>query len=117
MKVKHVSISEITINNRARTDMGDIDTLVDSIKEKGLLQPITLDNKLNLIAGHRRLTAFKQIGEDKIPAVIRESGDIDTKEIELYENIHRKDFSWDERAKLEKEIFDLWDKFEDFFNK
>jgi ParB family chromosome partitioning protein len=95
MKVKQVKIDEISIGERFREDHGDIESLVSSIQEKGVLQPITVDGRLNLLAGERRIKASVEAGLTKIPAVIREIGEdvIEAKEIELYENIHRKDFT------------------------
>tara|TARA_Y100000310_G_scaffold344749_1_gene459236 strand:+ start:556 stop:1830 length:1275 start_codon:yes stop_codon:yes gene_type:complete len=109
MKVKQVKIDEISIGERFREDHGDIESLVSSIQEKGVLQPITVDGRLNLLAGERRIKASVEAGLTKIPAVIREIGEdvIEAKEIELYENIHRKDFTWAERSRLEQEIFNM----------
>ena len=108
MKTKKIKISEISIGDRAREDMGNLEELQNSIKEKGLLQPISVTTGLKLLAGGRRLAACKQLEHSTIVAVIQESsGEVDEKEIELYENIHRKDFTWAERANLEQEIFDL----------
>ena len=108
MRVKQIKIEEITIGDRFREEYGEIGELVASIQEKGVLQPITVDSNLNLLAGERRIKASVDAGLNKIPAVIREVGDdIEAKEIELYENIHRKDFSWAERSRLEKAIFGM----------
>lgn len=63
-------ISDIKIGNRFRKDIGDLSELVNSIKEIGLLQPIVIDEKNNLIAGFRRLRAFKELGYDDIPVNI-----------------------------------------------
>ena len=62
-------IDEIIVDNRMRKDLGDIDHLVISIKENGLIQPILLtavsENDLThyrLVAGHRRLEALRKLG-------------------------------------------------------
>lgn len=108
-KLKHVKISEISVGDRFRIDMKDLDTLAASINEKGILQPITLSSKMELLAGGRRLAAAKQLGLDTIPALIREIEDeIDLREIELIENIHRQDFSWDEEVMLVRRIDELY---------
>ncbi len=108
-KLKHVAIDSIIVTDRARQDMGDMEDLIRSIKEKGIIQPITLDDKLNLLAGGRRLTAAKALNLKTIPAIIRPFIDtVDSAEIELMENVHRRDFSWQEKAKLVKKIDDYY---------
>jgi len=108
VEVQEIEIDKIFIEDRFRTELGDIDELARSIKEKGLIQPITVSSSLRLLAGGRRLEASKRLGLTTIAAVVRATeGEIDEKEIELYENIHRKDLTWQERATLEKAIYDL----------
>lgn len=105
-KLQFIDIDKVHWNPRAREDLGDIDTLAESIKEKGVLQPITITPDFRLLAGERRTTAARVAGLTKIPALIRDTkGDIiDEKEIELIENVFRKDFVWDEQARLIAEI-------------
>ncbi len=99
--LKQVKLSDITVGERFRTDLGDIEELAESIRQKGVLQPITLDKHLNLLAGGRRYAAATLAGLEKIPALLRETADeLDAREIELIENIHRKDFGWLERTSL-----------------
>lgn len=105
MKVQDIDISKIIIEDRARVDLGNIDELSNSLKEKGLLQPISIDTNFRLLAGGRRIAAAKAAGFATISAVIRPAADnLDQLEVELYENVHRKDMTWPERAKLEKRI-------------
>lgn len=102
---KEVPIDKIIVRDRARIDKGDIEFLAQSIKDKGLLQPITVDQNMRLIAGERRVLAHKHLGAQLITAVIRQVHDkVDALEIELVENIARKDLSWPERARLEAKI-------------
>ncbi len=108
-KLRMVKLSDITVEGRFRTDMGNIEELADAIREKGVIQPITLDSRLNLLAGGRRFAASTLAGLKEIPAIIRESEDeLDAREIELMENIHRKDFGWQEEAKITAEIDRLY---------
>lgn len=65
-----VNISEIKVKKRVRKDLGDINSLKDSLKRYGLLNPITIDSKNRLIAGERRLEAAKALGWTNINAVI-----------------------------------------------
>lgn len=93
-----VKISDIKVKKRIRQDLGDIDALKDSLKTYGLLNPITLNADMELVAGQRRLEAAKGIGWETINAVILDKG-VDKRrqlELELEENNQRKDFSEDE---------------------
>lgn len=108
MRVLDTPIDKIIVKDRYRTDKGDIEGLAESIKEKGLLQPIVLDSKLNLLAGERRYLACQLAGLKTIPTFIYQTkSKIDPLEIELIENTQRKDFTWQERARLERTIFEL----------
>lgn len=109
-KLKHVKLVDVVVReDRAREDFGDIEELVKSIKEKGIIQPITLDSNLCLLAGGRRHRAATLCELETIPCIIRDDvTEIDAKEIELLENVHRKDFTWQERAKLTAEIDGLY---------
>jgi|TARA_Y100000310_G_scaffold69164_1_gene64601 ParB-like chromosome segregation protein Spo0J len=109
MKIKQMSVGDITHeDDRFREDLGDLTELIESIKDKGILQPITVTTKGRLVAGARRLAAAREAGLEEVPVVARMiTSEIDLREIELLENIARKDFTWVERAKLEKKIFEL----------
>jgi ParB/RepB/Spo0J family partition protein len=103
-----IPIDLIKIGTRARGDKGDIESLAERIKEKGLIQPITIDQDYKLIAGERRLLAHQLLGHDKIEAIIRKTKDqIDLQEVELIENIARKDMTWQEVALAERALFEL----------
>jgi ParB/RepB/Spo0J family partition protein len=108
-KLQNIDIEKIDWQARFRTNLGDIDGLTESIREKGILQPITVSpngsGSYNLLAGERRVTAAINAGLNRIPALIRTIEDTaDAREIELFENVFRKDFDWDERVKLVAEI-------------
>lgn len=108
MQLEDRLIKSIKVEDRARKDYGDLSELIQSIREKGLIQPITITDAGRLLSGGRRLEAASQAGLEVIACVIRQTADnIDALEIELFENIHRKDFLWAERARLEQRIFDL----------
>lgn len=108
-KLKYVKLTDIKVSNRAREEYGDIEELMKSIEEKGVIQPISIDTEGNLLAGGRRYKAATELKLEEIPAVIRKvSSEIDSAEIELYENIHRKDFEWPERARLTQKIDNLY---------
>jgi ParB/RepB/Spo0J family partition protein len=108
MEVQTIPINQITVKDRARVEMGEMFELEDSIRKYGIIQPITVDTHLTLVAGHRRLQACKSIGLESIPCVVRDDAAKRTKlELELDENVRRKDLTWPERARLEKKIWDL----------
>jgi ParB family transcriptional regulator, chromosome partitioning protein len=97
-----VPIDSIKIGNRFRKDLGDIALLAEDIKEIGLLHPIVINHKRELICGLRRIEAFKTLGKSVIPAHIINLNDIVKGEIS--ENIQRKDFSWDEIIQIKKAV-------------
>ena len=85
-----VAIDSIHVGRRHRKDMGDIKALAASIKEVGLLHPVVITPDNELIAGERRVEAFKQLGRDKIPATVVSLADIVRGE--FAENAIRKNF-------------------------
>lgn len=108
MEVKVVPIEKVKEGERFRHEMGDLEELAESILEKGIVQPLTVDTKMNLVAGGRRLAAAKEAGLKEVPVIIRNvEGELDLREIELLENVMRRDLHWTERAALEKRIFEL----------
>lgn len=108
-QIHEVDLTKVWWNHRFRTELGDIQGLTDSIKDKGLIQPITITPDFELLAGERRVTAARAAGLLTVPALIREKKDeIDAREVELIENLVRKDWTWDERAKLTAEIDRLY---------
>lgn len=89
-----INIEDIKIKKRVRKDLGDLEALKNSLRTYGLLNPITLNSKHELIAGERRLQAAKQLGWTNINAVILNNiSDIDELEMELEENNQRKEFT------------------------
>jgi ParB/RepB/Spo0J family partition protein len=84
------AIDGIVVGKRHRRDLGDIASLAKSIDAHGLLHPVVVTPDGRLIAGERRLEAFKMLGRTEIPATV-----VDLEEIargELAENVDRKGF-------------------------
>jgi ParB family chromosome partitioning protein len=78
----------------------DLEALKDSMRRYGLLNPVTLNAKKELVAGMRRLEAARQLGWLSIPAnVIDVTDDVTLLEIELEENTQRSDFTSDDLLK------------------
>ena len=96
-KFKEITINSIDLNPfqpRTNFNQKDIDDLASSIKQLGLIQPITVkskDNRYVLISGERRLRAFKLLNIESIPAYVRKANDQTSLEMALVENIQRKD--------------------------
>ena len=94
-----IRIDEIFFNEkkRIRNDNGDIAELSRSLSKYGLLQPVIIDTDFKLIAGFRRLLAAKSLGWTYIETQIVDPKDKLTElEIEMEENLTRKEFSYDE---------------------
>jgi ParB family chromosome partitioning protein len=93
-----VEINEIEANPfqpRTNFDEEALQELAASIRELGIIQPITLrklsEHKYQIIAGERRFRAAKIAGLTKIPSFVREAGDESMLEMALVENIQRED--------------------------
>src|SRR6266540_3601503 len=79
----------------------DIAELAESIRAHGLLQPIVLrpvDESFEVVAGHRRLAAVRDLGWTDIPAVVREANEGEAFVLTLVENLQRSDLSVRERG-------------------
>ncbi len=93
-----VGINEIEANPfqpRLHFDEESLNELAVSIKEFGIIQPLTLrkleEGKYQIIAGERRFRAAKIAGLTSIPSFVREAGDESMLELALVENIQRED--------------------------
>ncbi len=94
-----VEINSIIIRKRIRKSLGDIGPLMRSIESFGLMNPIVINGKNELIAGHRRLEAVRRLGWSSVPGrVVDRDDDAEKLEMELDENIHRKELTTDELA-------------------
>lgn len=96
--IDEVNVNEIEANPwqpRTTFDEEALNELSKSIKEVGIIQPLTLrkigNKKYQIIAGERRFRASKLAGLSKVPAFIRESDDKNMLELALVENIQRED--------------------------
>ena len=85
-----------------RTNLGNIEELAASIREKGVLEPILVrpvgPHLYQIISGERRYRAATLAGLDEIPAIELDVDDNETLEIALIENIQRKDLTPFEEA-------------------
>lgn len=98
-----IPISMIEANpDQPRTSLGNIEELANSVREKGVLEPILVrqvaPNKYQIISGERRYRAATMAGLDEIPAIELDVDDKEQLEIALIENIQRKDLTPFEEA-------------------
>ncbi len=99
MTSKNVNIESIIVKKRIRKNLGELDSLMKSIRSYGLMNPIVLNEKNELIAGERRLEAVKRLGWSSIPAsIVTHEGELEKLELEIEENLHRRNLTPDELA-------------------
>ena len=115
------SINEIAINlikanpnqPRREFDPEALQELADSIKEIGIIQPITLrkmdDGTYQIIAGERRFRASQLAGLTALPAYIRTADDENVMEMALIENIQREDLNAMEIALAYQNLLEEYD--------
>jgi ParB family chromosome partitioning protein len=105
-KVPVIKISNITVQQRFRSDLGDLIPLKESMDRLGLLQPIGITKENVLVYGQRRLEAAKLLKWNEIPYVFVDADTSTQPLAELEENLRRKDMTWQEevtaKAKLHK---------------
>lgn len=111
-RVRMISIDSIDPNPRqARSELGNIDELILSIKEKGVLEPILVRPKAGryeIIAGERRYVASKNAGLKEMPCIEMRVEDNEAMEIALIENLQRKDLDVFEEADGLKALADVY---------
>lgn len=123
--VLEIDVSLIDVNPdqpRKVFNEEEIQGLAESIKENGLINPITLrekDGKYQIISGERRFRAFKFLNRDRVPALVLENiADSKMLELTLVENIQRADLNAIEVARSYKKlIYDLNIKQEELANR
>ena len=102
--VAELPLEAIRIGDRFRRELGDIASLASSIAEIGLLHPIVLTSENELIAGARRIAAFRQLGRTIIPAHVVPLADIARGEFD--ENAVRSDFLPSEYVAIKRALAD-----------
>lgn len=93
IEIRNIKPSSISVRS-VRSSLNDehLRELASSIRQHGLIQPITvrpLEGSFEIVAGHRRFKACKLLRWRVIPAIVRSLTDKDAFEIQLTENIHR----------------------------
>ena len=114
--ISEIPISQIKANPnqpRREFDPEALQELSDSIKEIGIIQPITLrkmdDGTYQIIAGERRFRASQLAGLTTVPAYIRTADDENVMEMALIENIQREDLNAMEIALAYQHLLEEYD--------
>ena len=115
-QLKHsslISISDLSRNPyqpRQRFSEEKLDELANSIKKKGIIQPIAIrpsksgKSKYEIIAGERRWLAAQRAGLHEIPVTILDLSDVESLEVAIVENIQRDDLNPVEEARGYKRL-------------
>lgn len=109
---KEIPVSKVAPNPwqpRKSFSEENIKTFAESIRENGLLQPITVRKKgagYELVMGERRLRAFKYLEKRMIPAVILDASDSQMRVYALVENVSREDLNPIEAAEGYRQIIE-----------
>ncbi len=113
-KINLLPISEIIPNKsqpRKHFDPIELESLSSSIKENGLIQPITVKKRAHgyeLISGERRLRASAMAGLTEIPAIVLSATEEESAVFALIENLQRSDLNPFETAAAIKELITKW---------
>ena len=101
-RIRMIPLDKIDPNpHQARSELGNIQELMDSIKSKGVLEPIlvrAVAERFEIIAGERRYIASKNIGLSELPCIEMDVEENEAMEIALIENLQRKDLDIFEEA-------------------
>jgi len=97
-----LDINSIVLNNRLRSEIGDIEALAASIQHLGLLFPLVVDNRNVLVSGARRLEACRRAGLTKVLAWKLDSGadSMTALEVQSAENLCREPLSNEDLERL-----------------
>jgi len=97
---------------RKNFDEANLEDLTNSIKERGMIQPIIVrksdneNSKFEIIAGERRWLAAQRAGMHNVPVVITEADDLKSLEFAIVENVQRHDLNPLEEAQGYKRLID-----------
>ena len=113
--INKILISEIIRNKfqpRKKFNKENLDELTNSIKERGIIQPIIVrkseenKSKYEIIAGERRWLAAQNAGLHEVPVVITEADDLKSLEFAIVENVQRHDLNAIEEAQGYKRLIE-----------
>lgn len=111
-RIRMIPLDKIDPNpQQARSQLGNLDELMASIKVKGVLEPILVrpkNNRYEIIAGERRFVASKNLGLPDIPCIEMNVKDSESLELALIENLQRKDLDVFEEADGLNALVDIY---------
>ena len=114
-KTNQIAVSDLVPNKyqpRKIFDQNNLEELTNSIKERGMIQPIIArksnddKDKFEIIAGERRWLAAQRAGLHDVPVVITEADDLRSLEFAIVENVQRHDLNPIEEAQGYKKLID-----------
>ena len=112
-KLLNVSVDKIDVNRyqpRKNFDETKLYELAQSIKEHGILQPLTVrktdKERFELIAGERRLRAAKLVGLSFVPVILKKFTDEQSMVLSIIENIQRANLSYFEEAESYRKLIE-----------
>ena len=114
-RTNKISLSDIVPNKfqpRKNFDEENLDDLTNSIRERGVIQPIIVrkseseNNKYEIIAGERRWLAASKAGLHEIPVVVTQADNLKSLEFAIVENVQRHDLNPMEEAQGYKRLID-----------
>ncbi len=110
--VRNIPLQKVIANVlQPRKDFGDLTELSESIKEKGILEPVLIrprNGQFEIIAGERRFKAAKLAGLQEIPCIEFDVPDNEVLELSIVENIQRKDLNVYEQAYSLKSLSEIY---------
>jgi ParB family chromosome partitioning protein len=115
VKKNQLPVSDLIPNKyqpRKNFDKANLEDLTNSIKERGMIQPIIVrrsnneNSKFEIIAGERRWLAAQRVGMHSVPVVITEADDLKSLEFAIVENVQRHDLNPLEEAQGYKRLID-----------
>tara|TARA_B110001452_G_scaffold149094_1_gene124115 strand:- start:1475 stop:2323 length:849 start_codon:yes stop_codon:yes gene_type:complete len=115
ININKISISELVSNKfqpRKTFDEDNLRDLTNSIKERGVIQPIIVrksrddNSKYEIIAGERRWLAAQKAGMHEVPVVITDVDDLKSLEFSIIENVQRHDLNVIEEARGYKRLIE-----------
>lgn len=109
-RIQQVRVADIVPSRfQPRTEFraDQLEELVESIREKGIIQPLIVrkdGRKFELVAGERRWRAAQEVGLAEAPVIVRDISDLEVLELALIENLQREDLNPIEEARAYRRL-------------
>jgi len=110
---REIPTSELVISDRnvRKQEIPPLGDFEESIKEKGILQPVIVrekDGKFEVIAGQLRVLTAQELGLEKVPAIIKEMDDTEAVTESLIENVTKNELNPDEEAEAVAKLCEIY---------